>query len=82
MSSLSLVGLSGNISSPSKIRTLVQTTLDLAADRVDAQTRLLEVPDFCEDLGWARRITDRASKAQAKVAELLSADTLIVASLN
>lgn len=80
MSRLSLIGLSGNISSPSKTRTLVQTALDLASDRVDAEIQLFELADFGDDLGRARRISDLSPEAQAKVAQLLAADALIVAS--
>lgn len=80
MLKLSIVGLSGNISSPSKTRTLVQTALALAAERVDAATEVFEVADFGEDLGRARRISNLTPEAQAKVARLIAADALVVAS--
>jgi len=80
MSTLSLAGLSGNISSPSKTRTLVQTALDLATDRVAATSQLFELADFGEDLGRARRISDLPSEVQARLTSLLAADALIVAS--
>ena len=80
MSNLSIVGLSGNITSPSKTRSLVQSALDLAVAQVEAETRLLELADFGEDLGRARRVTDLTPEAQANVQRLLSADALIVAS--
>ena len=80
MSRLSLVGLTGNLSSPSKTKTLVQAALGLASDRLQAETTLYELADFGEDLGGARKIADLSAKAQANVARLLSADALIVAS--
>lgn len=80
MSHLSIIGLSGNLSSPSKTRTLVETALHLVSDRVEADTRLFELADFGEDLGRARRISDLSPEAQAKLADLLAADALIVAS--
>ncbi len=80
MSNLSIVGLSGNITSPSKTRALVQSALDLAAGQVEAETRVLELADFGEDLGRAKRVTDLTPEAQSNVQRLLSADALIVAS--
>lgn len=79
MTTLSIVGLSGNITTPSKTKTLVQTALDLASDRLVAQTKILEVADFGDDLGRARRVTDLSPAAQANLETLLSADALIVA---
>lgn len=80
MSRLSLVGLSGNITSPSKTRALVRTALDLATARIEADPLLLDLADFGDDLGRARRLADLSADAQEKVAALLGADALIVAS--
>lgn len=79
VSALSLVGLSGNISSPSKTRALVRTALDLVEHRLDSHSRLLEIEDFGPGLGQARRLPDLAEDAQAKIAQIAAADALIVA---
>ncbi|MBC2836851.1 NAD(P)H-dependent oxidoreductase [Paragemmobacter straminiformis] len=79
MSNLSLVGLSGNTTSPSKTKSLVRVALDAAAGRLDARTQLFELADFGDDLGRARRLSDLSDRAQAHVQALLSADALIVA---
>lgn len=79
MTQLSIVGLSGNISSPSKTRKLVETALAQAQTQVDAATQLFEIADFGEDLGRARRLTDLSPEAQAKLDTIFSADALIVA---
>ncbi|MBK4217486.1 NAD(P)H-dependent oxidoreductase [Paracoccus caeni] len=79
MTQISIVGLSGNITSPSKTRALVETTLSLAADRLDASTELFELADFGDDLGRARRLDDLSPEAREKVARLLAADAIVVA---
>ncbi|WP_420342890.1 NAD(P)H-dependent oxidoreductase [Paenirhodobacter sp.] len=76
---LSIVGLAGNITSPSKTRALVATALDLASQRLDARTELFEIADFGEDLGRARRLSDLSEPARARVEALLAADALVVA---
>lgn len=79
MPQLSIVGLSGNITSPSKTRKLVATALDLARERLDAETELFEIADFGADLGRARSTADLTPDAQARLDRLLAADALIVA---
>lgn len=79
MSQLSIVGLSGNITGPSKTRALVATALGLAAERLNAATALFEIADFGEDLGRARRIADLSAPAQDRLARLLAADAIVVA---
>ncbi|WP_426035556.1 NADPH-dependent FMN reductase [Cypionkella sp. TWP1-2-1b2] len=79
MRSLKLVGLSGNITAPSKTRALVQTAVTLAADRLGAGAEVIEVGDFGDQLGRARRLTDLDAKGQALVARIVDADALIVA---
>ncbi len=56
MSKLSIVGLSGNITQPSKTRSLVQTALGQATEQVEASATLYEIADFGDDLGRARRL--------------------------
>ena len=79
MSQLHIVGLSGNITSPSKTRALVGTALDLSAAHLNARTSLFEVADFGEELGRARRVTDLSPGGQQALERLLSADALVVA---
>lgn len=79
MPQLHIVGLSGNITAPSKTRALVGTALALAGQGLQARTTQFEVADFGATLGQARRISDLDDQAQANLATLLSADALIVA---
>lgn len=79
MRSLKLVGLSGNITAPSKTRALVQTAVTLAADRLGAGAEVIEAGDFGDQLGRARRLTDLDAKGQALVARIVDADAFIVA---
>lgn len=79
MSALSLVGLSGNFTSPSKTRVLVRTALDLAQHRLDSQSTLLTIEDFGASLGQARKLSDLSEEAQQKVAQIVAADALVVA---
>lgn len=80
MTVLSIVGLSGNITKPSKTRALVDTALALARAQVDAETTLYEIADFGDDLGRARRVSDLSPEAQDRLHHILAADALIVAS--
>ncbi len=79
MAVVRFVGLSGNISEPSKTRRLVETALDLAAERFGASTELLEINDFGADLFLARRLGDLRGEAFERARALLDADALIVA---
>ncbi|MFT3691363.1 NAD(P)H-dependent oxidoreductase [Paenirhodobacter sp.] len=79
MPALSLVGLSGNISSPSKTRAFVRAALDRAEGQLDATSELFEIADFGNDLGRARRLSDLSAAAQEKVARIAAADALVVA---
>ncbi|MES2433371.1 MAG: NAD(P)H-dependent oxidoreductase [Pseudomonadota bacterium] len=79
MSSLKLVGLSGNITTPSKTRALIETAVTLAADRLSAEAEVIEVGDFGDQLGRARRLTDLDAAGQGLVARIVEADALIVA---
>lgn len=79
MSKLTFVGLSGNITSPSKTRSLTQRALGFAHEVVDIESEIFEISDFGIELGAARRLTDLSPDAQAKVARLLAADALVVA---
>ncbi len=79
MSSLKLVGLSGNITTPSKTRALTETAVTLAADRLRAEAEVIEIGDFGDQLGRARRLSDLDAAGQALIARLVAADALVVA---
>lgn len=76
---LNLVGLSGNITTPSKTRKLVETTLAIAANQLDAETHVIEINDFGDQLGRARRLEDLDEAGRALVTRLVEADALVVA---
>jgi FMN reductase len=79
MSTLRIVGLSGNITTPSKTRKLVETALAEVSTRLFADTEVIEVNDFGDNLGRARRLEDLGSAGQALVQKILDADALVVA---
>ncbi|MBL8563540.1 MAG: NAD(P)H-dependent oxidoreductase [Gemmobacter sp.] len=74
-----VLGLSGNITAPSKTRALVATALDLISARLDVETDLLDITDFGPALGPARHIADLPAEARAKLDRLLSAEALVLA---
>lgn len=79
MPQLSIVGLSGNITVPSKTRALVAAALDLVQARLDARVRLLDIQDFGESLGRARRLDDLAPEARTLIDTIADADALVIA---
>ena len=79
MPTLKLVGLSGNITSPSKTRKLVETALAIAATRLDVETDVIEINDFGDQLGRARRLDDFDGSGRTLVGRILEADALVIA---
>lgn len=79
MPSLSVVGLSGNITHPSKTKALVALTLELVAERLDAQTVVYEVADFGPGLDAARKPAELDPEARERFDRILAADALVVA---
>lgn len=79
MSTLKLVGLSGNLTAPSKTRALVQTAVNLAAERLAATSEVIEISDFGDQLGRARRLSDLDAIAQSLIARIVEADALVIA---
>lgn len=77
--SLAVVGLSGNITRPSKTRALVALTLDLIETRFDAETTLIEVAGFGPDLAAARKPADLSPESRSAFEQILAADALVVA---
>ena len=76
---LSIVGLSGNITQPSKTRALVALALDQIAARLDAETSLIEIVGFGPDLAAARKPAELAPESREKLDRILAADALVVA---
>jgi FMN reductase len=76
---LKLVGLSGNITNPSKTRKLVETALTIAESRLDVDTSVIEINDFGDQLGRARKLDDLDAEGRGLVQTILSADALVVA---
>lgn len=79
MPHLNLIGLSGNITTPSKTRKLVETALAIAATRLNITTQVIEVNDFGDQLGRARRLEDLDARGRDLVARIVAADALVVA---
>ncbi|MDB5664925.1 NAD(P)H-dependent oxidoreductase [Cypionkella sp.] len=79
MPTLKLVGLSGNITAPSKTRAFVASAAVLAAERLHAEAEVIEVNDFGDQLGRARSLADLDAAGQALIARIVGADALIVA---
>jgi FMN reductase len=76
---LSVVGLSGNITQPSKTRALVALTLDQIAARFVAETTLIEIAAFGPELAAARKPADLSPESREKFDRILAADALVVA---
>jgi FMN reductase len=76
---LTVVGLAGSPSAPSRTRLLVQGVMDRIGEQASAQTRLIDLADLVPDLGIASR-----SEASPRVEEALrlieTADLLLVGS--
>lgn len=79
MTTPKFVGLSGNITAPSKTRALVTTALEIAKSQLQIETSIIEINDFGESLGRARRLSDLDPTGASLIETLLSADALIVA---
>ena len=74
-----LIGLSGTNTNPSKTRKLVETALAIASSRLDLQAEVIEIHDFRDQLGRARRLEDLDQKGRNLVARIVGADALVVA---
>lgn len=80
MATLTITGFAGSLSVPSRSRALVQTAVDLAADRFGAVGHVFDLADLGPSLGHARRLGDLEPEALAHVTELIRADALVIAS--
>ena len=75
-----IVGISGNISNPSRTRTLVETTVARAAQHTDGQSAVFDILDLQPALGTAYSAQDLAGPSREAFEAILAADALVVAS--
>lgn len=73
-----LVGLSGNITRPSKTRALVAAAADTAANRFGVATEVYDILDVGPSLGIARCPADLDPPGQRIVRRLVEADALVI----
>lgn len=75
-----VVGLSGNLTRPSKTRAFVDLIASQAAKAIGAQASTFDLDDLGPSFARARRLGDLDAAATAKVELLLNASLLIVGS--
>lgn len=80
MTTPTIAGFAGSFSTPSRSRALVQTAVDLAAERFGATGHVFDLNDLGPSLGHARHLGELAPQALAHVTALIHADALVVAS--
>lgn len=78
MSEQFVVGLSGNITRPSKTKSFVDHIVRLTAEQIGAGTLSFDLEDVGPSLANARRLADLDAGAQQKVAALLEARVIVV----
>jgi FMN reductase len=75
-----VVGISGNITRPSKTRTFVDHIVHRLAIGIGATAQSFDVEDFGPSLLRSRRLDELAPEAQFIVSQILAADILVVGS--
>lgn len=75
-----VVGISGNISRPSKTRTFVELIASHLAEQIGAQSSVFDMDDLGETFGQARRFADLDASGRLWVEKLVRADVLVVGS--
>lgn len=80
MSRPTLVGLAGSFNRPSKSRVLVESVARAAAARHGFSIRLFDLQDAGPSLGTAQRPDDLDATARRLIAEIVSADLLVIGS--
>lgn len=78
--SLSIIGLAGSLNRPSKTRALVDLVASRSAIRLGATTVTYDLVDLQPGLGLAATLDDLDPTTGAIVAQVLSADALVVGS--
>jgi FMN reductase len=76
----SFIGIAGSLSALSRTRTLVQTAVNLAAQRFGGSGQVYDLNDIGPSLGTASKLQDLAPTARSIVEKVLAADALVVAS--
>src|SRR3712207_1954116 len=79
MSRLSIVGIAGNLTRPSRTRTLVRTVLAEAEDRRLGETRAFDLVDAGPDLGAAVSRDGVSKQVDAVLSAIEQADVLVAA---
>jgi FMN reductase len=80
MSGKLVLGLSGNITRPSKTRTFVDHIARQVAEGLGAASDTFDIQDLGPSLGQARRLSDLAPEARAIVDRLARATLVVVGS--
>lgn len=80
MSSTTILGLSGNVTSPSRTAVLVRATVESLAKRIDAQTSVIELADAAPHLLSALTRSSVGSEGEAILRRIETADLLVVGS--
>ena len=75
-----VVGISGNLTRPSKTKAFVSHIAGEVASRVGATPAVFDIEDFGSSLPLARRLPDLDPAARAIVEQLIRADVLVVGS--
>lgn len=75
-----VVGVSGNLSRPSKTRALVETIVGRTVERFDAAALVFDLQDFGPSLGTALQRKDLSPAAERALGAVLDADVLVAAS--
>lgn len=80
MSKKLVVGISGNLTRPSKTKAFVTQIAGEAAGRIGATSAIYDIEDLGPSLPSARRISDLDAAARAIVEQLTGADVLVAGS--
>jgi len=75
-----VVGVSGNLTRPSKTRTFVSHIAGEVAGRIGATSAVFDIEDLGASFPPARRLADLDPAAQGIVEQLIGADVLVVGS--
>ena len=80
MSQRKIVGLSGNITRPSKTKTFVDLVAAQLAIAIGASLSTFDIDDFGSSLAGAKRLSDLDPHAERIIEALLAADALVIGS--
>ncbi|RAZ89606.1 FMN reductase [Mesorhizobium hawassense] len=75
-----VVGISGNLTRPSKTKSFITQIAGEVAGRIGASSAIYDIEDFGSSLPAARHISDLDATARAIVEQLTSADVLVAGS--